>query len=235
MTVQPGVRESYRRLASAQKPAGGVPFYMRAVNRRLGRLIAASAAQSGITPNQVTALSGLTFLAGVALLVGRPPSIWIAVGIVVALEGAFALDSADGQLARLTGRGSVVGEWLDHVVDAARLLLLHLAVAIALILHADVDGLWLLVPMAFGIAASVRFFALTLAEKLVGPGGQPTTRTRSAWVQSAADAGIINLVFLLWPWTSAFLVVYAILAAANVGLLLATLVRKYRALAAEPT
>jgi phosphatidylglycerophosphate synthase len=236
MTVQPGVRESYRRLASAQKPGSGVPFYMRAVNRRLGRLIAASAAQSGITPNQVTALSGLVFLAGIALLVGRPPSIWIAAGVVIALEGAFALDAADGQLARLTGRGSLAGEWLDHVVDAARLLLLHLAVAVALTLHADVDRVWLLVPMAFGVAASVRFFGLTLAEKLTADSGsQPTTRPGSGWVQSPADAGIINLVFLLWPWTSAFLAGYAILAAANVALLLATLARKYRALAAEPS
>ena len=155
-----------------------------------------------------------------------------AVGVVVLLQLAFALDSADGQLARLTGRGSVGGEWLDHVVDAARVLLLHLAVGTALLRQTEVDTAWLLLPVVLGWTASVRFFALILAEQLGRGAGRPEPPGGGpAWVQLPADAGIVNLSLLLWPWTAAFLVGYGVLTAATLVLTVATLARKRRALA----
>jgi phosphatidylglycerophosphate synthase len=253
MNLVTEVRASYDQLARAQKPGGGVPFYMRAVNRRLGRGIAAVAARLGATPDQMTAMSGLLFVLGMAVLVAFDPSVPVAVAVTVLLQLAFAFDSADGQLARLTGRGSVAGEWLDHVVDAARLLTLHIGVAVCLSLHTDVDAAWLLLPLAFAGIASVRFFAQILAEQLRGSateqlggsateqlggsatgqlGGSATGQTAPGrgWLQTPADAGVVNLVFLLWPWTPVFLAAYAALAAANLVLLLATLQRKHRAL-----
>jgi len=231
MTLSSDVRGSYARLAHAQKPAEGVPFYMRAVNRRAGRLIAAFAARFGAAPDQVTAASALCCLAGMGLLVGPEPSIPVAVAIVLLLQLGFAFDSADGQLARLTGTGSRAGEWLDHVVDATRLLLLHLTVAVALFLHAGVGSAWLLVPLAFAVIASVRFFAQMLADQL-GPPARSSVGRRAAWIQAPADAGVVNAVFLLWPWTPAFIAAYTMLAAANLLLLLATLHRRRRALTA---
>ena len=138
MSFVTDVRASYARLASAQKPGEGVPFYMRAVNRRLGRLIAAVAARFGRTPNQMTAVSALLFCPAMAVLVGFEPSLPVALSVTVLLQLGFAFDAADGQLARLTGTGSPAGEWLDHVVDAARILVLHLGVAVCLHLHTDV-------------------------------------------------------------------------------------------------
>ena len=44
----------------------------------------------------------------------------------------------------------------------------------------------------------------------------------------------MNAVFLLWPWTSAFLIGYAVLAAGNTLLLLATLRRRHRSLRSGP-
>jgi len=43
--------------------------------------------------------------------------------LLVALN--YVLDSVDGQVARLTGQGSAVGEWLDHSLDAIRLVLVN--------------------------------------------------------------------------------------------------------------
>jgi phosphatidylglycerophosphate synthase len=232
-----GVRASYIQLATAQKPGAGVPFYMRAVNRPMGRVIAAVAGRIGATPDQMTAVSGLLFVAGMAVLAVFDPSVPVAVAVFVLLQLAFAFDSADGQLARLTGKGSVAGEWLDHVVDAARMLTLHLGVAVCLALHTDVEPAWLLVPLAFAVLASVRFFAQILAEQLGGSttgrlNGSTTGQTApgGGWLQTPADAGVVNAVFLVWPWTSVFLVAYAALAAANLVLLLGTLQRKHRAL-----
>ncbi len=230
MNLVTEVRASYDQLAAAQKPGGGVPFYMRAVNRRLGRAIAAVAARLGATPDQMTAASGLLFVLGMAVLVAFDPSVPVAVVVTVLLQLAFAFDSADGQLARLTGRGSVAGEWLDHVVDAARLLTLHIGVAVCLSLHTDVDPAWLLLPLAFAGVASVRFFAQILAEQLDRSGTGRGPAPGRGWLQTPADAGVVNLVFLLWPWTPVFLAAYAALAAANLLLLLATLQRKHHAL-----
>lgn len=226
------VRESYTRLAKAQKSGAGVPFYMRAVNRRIGRLLAAVGARLGATPNQMTALSAVLFVAGMAVLVAFDPSIPVAVTATVLLQLGFAFDSADGQLARLTDAGSPAGEWLDHVVDAARILLLHLGVAVCLHTHTDVRAGWLLLPLGFAVVASLRFFALLLADQLrsAADSGVEPSRRVSAWIQTPTDAGVINAVFLLWPWTPLFLAGYAVLATGNLLLLPASLIRRHRSL-----
>ena len=67
----------------------------------------------------VTVVSACFTFAGIVLLAVVPPT--AINGLVVALMVlGDALDSADGQLARLRGGGSTVGEWLDHVIDCAR-------------------------------------------------------------------------------------------------------------------
>ncbi len=230
------VREAWSTLAAAQKPGHGVPWYMREVNRRLGRGVAAVLSTTRATPDHVTLASALLAAAGLVVLVLAPVGIVTAVVVVLLLQAAFALDAADGQLARLTGRGTAAGEWTDHVVDAARTVCFHLAIAIALVHHGQVATGWALVPLGFCTVASVRFFAQILAEQLrrddpVGStAAAAATGGRSAWVQLPADTGVVNAALLLWPWAPAFLLGYGVLALANGLLLLATLVRKRQAL-----
>ncbi len=228
-------RTAYADLARAQKPGAGVPWYMRVVNRRLGRLIASLAAQGPFTPNHVTAASFGSFLGAAALLVLVEPGVVMAVIAVVLLQLGFAFDSADGQLARLQGGGSPAGEWLDHVVDSARHLLFHLAVLIGLYRFTDVDELVLLIPLAFGVVATVRFFAQILAEQLArrDPLAAPDAVPKlGVWIQAPADTGVLNFVVLLWPWTNAFVWVYAVVGVLNAVLLAATLIRRRRELEA---
>jgi phosphatidylglycerophosphate synthase len=228
-----GARANYRSLALAQKSGAGVPWYMRVVNRRLGRLIAACAAQTRATPNHMTAASFIAFLAGVALLVMVTPGVVMAIAAMVLLQLGFAFDSADGQLARLRGGGSASGEWLDHVVDSGRHLLFHLAVLIGLYRFTDVADAVLLIPLAFALVSTVRFFAQILAEQLArrDPIAGPESVPRfGVWIQAPADTGILNLVVLLWPWTPAFIWVYSVMALLNALLLAATLIRRYREL-----
>lgn len=230
-----GARSAYAALARAQKSGAGVPWYMRVVNRRLGRLIAAVAAQTRATPNHMTAASFAAFLGGAGLLVALEPGVAMAVGSMLLLQLGFAFDSADGQLARLRGTGSPAGEWLDHVVDSGRHLLLHLAVLIGLFRFTDVADAVLLVPLLFGLVATVRFFAQILAEQLArrDPVAGPESVPRlGVWIQAPADTGLLNLVVVLWAWTTAFLWVYGVFAALNTLLLAATCVRRYRELAA---
>lgn len=230
-----GARASYRALARAQKSGAGVPWYMRAVNRRLGRAIASVAAEGPLTPDHMTAASFVSFLGGVALLVGAPPSPAAAVAATGLLQLGFAFDSADGQLARLRGGGTPAGEWLDHVVDSGRHLLFHLAVLVGLHRFADAPDAVLMIPLLFGLVVTVRFFAQILAEQLVrrDPVAAPGSAPRfAAWIQAPADTGLLNFVVLLWPWTSAFVWVYGVLGALNAVLLAATLIRRHRELSA---
>jgi CDP-diacylglycerol---serine O-phosphatidyltransferase len=235
LAAGPGVREAYAALARAQKSGAGVPWYMRVVNRRLGRALAAAAAPTRVTPDQLTLASLVAFLAAAGLLVGATPAVPVAVGAMLLLQLGFALDSADGQLARLRGAGSPAGEWLDHVVDAGRHLMLHGAVLVGLHRFTDVPDVVLLVPLGFALASSVRFFAQILAEQLArrDPIAGPESVPRfGVWIQAPADTGLLNLVVVLWAWTTTFLWVYGIFAALNVLLLGATVARRHRELRA---
>src|SRR5690554_2860599 len=116
-----GYRAIVQRLASAQKPGRGAPPYSRWVNRRLGRWLAAAAFLARLTPDAVTAISALTTLSGLVLVALVAPTWWLGPLVAFLLLLGYALDSADGQLARLRGGGTKSGEWLDHVVDAAKI------------------------------------------------------------------------------------------------------------------
>ncbi|MFI5426967.1 CDP-alcohol phosphatidyltransferase family protein [Aeromicrobium sp. UC242_57] len=151
LTEARGARAAYRALAAAQKSGAGVPWYMRAVNRRLGRLIAAGAAQTRATPDHMTAASFVAFVLGAGLVVVAEPGAAMAVVSMLLLQLGFAFDSADGQLARLRGSGSPAGEWLDHVVDSGRHLLFHLAILIGLYRFTDVSDVVLLIPLGFAL------------------------------------------------------------------------------------
>lgn len=225
-------RRSLDDLRTAQKPPRGVSVYSIHVNRPAGRLLAAAADVLGLRPNQVTALSGTFSLAAVALLALARPS--AAVGLLVggALVLGFALDSADGQLARLHRSGSRSGEWFDHVLDCAVKLLLHAGVLIAWYRFTDAEGL-LLLPLAFQVVAMLLFFGGILVEQLRPP-GQPRPAAPSGHLRSVlllpVDNGVLCCAFLLWGAQGLFEVVYALLFVAHVLYLGAFLRAWYREL-----
>src|SRR5438093_4516723 len=74
--------------------------------------LARGLARAGITPNAVTVAGLVLSLAGALLVVTAGPG----PGFVVLALGAIA-DSLDGQLARLSGRASVFGSFLDSTLD----------------------------------------------------------------------------------------------------------------------
>ncbi|THA71426.1 CDP-alcohol phosphatidyltransferase family protein [Streptomyces sp. A0958] len=236
-----------RELRGAQKPAKGVSLYSRYVNRPAGRFFAAAAFRLRMTPNQVTLVSAaFTFaaLAGVALV---RPGPWPAVLVYLGLAVGFALDSADGQLARLTGRGGPDGEWLDHVVDCAKMILVHTTVLISFHRYFALpsDG-WLLLPLGFLFVAVLTFCAGLLREQLgkaaaargapKGQGGSvPASRLRAVALLPA-DYGVFCLVFLLLGDETAFRIGYAVLAAVHavfLALFLGKWFRELRALRAD--
>ena len=85
------------------------------VHRRLSRPISRLAVAAGIGPNAITVASGVVGLASVAAF-ARGEMAAVVAGFVLYV-GAVVLDHADGEVARLTLTESVLGEWLDIVVD----------------------------------------------------------------------------------------------------------------------
>lgn len=219
-----GLRATVRRLQAAQKGAQGAPAYSRFVNRKVGRLLAALAFHAGLTPNAVTGISAAFTGTGIALLLLLPPSFATGVAIAGCLAVGYAFDAADGQLARLRGGGSPAGEWLDHMVDAVKLLSLHLAVLVALYRFDVVDdGRLLLIPLGYCIADGALFFAMMLNEALRARHGAATRAQpsdappglRRSLVSLPTDYGVLALLFLLWGVPALFVPGYAALFAAT--------------------
>lgn len=223
-------RSSLATLTGAQKTARGVSFYSRHVNRPAGRRVAAAAHVLRMTPNQLTVLSGLLSLSGLVQLAVRPPSWSSGVIAALALAAGYVLDSADGQLARLTGTGSATGELLDHVLDCAIKLLLHAAVLVAWYRAGEPGGL-LAAALAFQVVAVLLFFEGTLVGKLreqstrgtAGSTGAPSRLSGLALLP--VDHGTVCWSFLLWGSAPAFAAVYLALLAAHAVVLVALSVR----------
>lgn len=193
-------------------------------------MAAALAYQWGMSPNAVSVVSSLFSLAGIALLASAPPSAKVAVGVTALMALGYVLDSADGQLARLSGRGSAAGEWLDHVLDAGRIPLFHIAVGICFATHPESDSVWpQAVALAFAMVASVRFFALILAEKL-SPPKRKVEHEAPVWHSFAKlplDVGFVYLSILTLPWFPVFIGIYTALFVATLLMTLVSLRGKY--------
>ena len=161
-------RESLKSLRNAQKSNVGAPGYSRWVNRPLGRILSSAANVVGATPNQVTMVSAAFSAAALVLVAVLRPSVGAGLLITALLLIGYALDSADGQLARLRGGGSLSGEWLDHVVDCAKTAAVHLVVLISWFRFFDLHGntAMLLIPVGFTVVSCVWFFAMILTDLL---------------------------------------------------------------------
>ncbi|WP_407564508.1 CDP-alcohol phosphatidyltransferase family protein [Streptomyces sp. 184] len=230
-------------LRKAQKTAKGVSLYSRYVNRPLGRVFAAGAYVLGLRPNHVTLLSAAVTSGGIATVALVRPGWGPALAVYALLVVGFALDSADGQLARLRRESSAAGEWLDHVVDCAKVTAVHAAVLVSFYRFFDLSSdAWLLLPLGFQLAAVLIFCGGLLADKLKPkpaplPDGTPAlappppSRLRAVALLPV-DYGVFCLVFLLLGSESAFLAGYTALAAAAALFLVAFMAKWFRELSA---
>lgn len=237
-------------LKFAQKPGHGVPAYTRWVNRGLARGIAALCASWGWSANTVSAVSALVSFSALALLLLLPVAPLTGVLVAALLALGYVLDSADGQVARVTGTGSMAGEWLDHVIDAARTPAVHLCVAAGFIqLYGSHAWQWW-VPLLYCVVTACHFMSQILAEQLLrnagaaspaqpqrqGAGtaeaGQPASSKSVArsLVMVHTDTGILCWLFLAWGFAPVFLFLYLFMFAANTLTAGVSVVRKFHAL-----
>ncbi|MEQ1785935.1 MAG: CDP-alcohol phosphatidyltransferase family protein [Acidimicrobiales bacterium] len=242
--------EAIDRLASAQKGSRNAPAYSRWVNRPLGRRFAAAAYLAGLTPDRVTGISACFTFAGIGIVAATAPQPLLGVLISALLVIGYALDSADGQLARLRGGGTPRGEWLDHVTDAVKNASLHLAVVISWYRSGEAELLGstssalLLIPLAYAVVWSTQFYAKSLTDQLRlqhGGPAHPTTAEGVAepapWIGSLLtlpnDYGLLCLVFATIGIPALFTPLYLVLLVASTVFLVASLARWSRELRAH--
>lgn len=238
--------DALNRLRTAQKSSSGAAAYSRYVNRPLGRVIAAACYSLGLTPTQVTMISAALTMSGIAIVAAFAPTIGSSIAVAVLLILGYAFDSADGQVARLTGTSSSAGEWLDHFIDALKIATLHLAVAVCWFRFYELPSAGLLaVPLAFSAIASTFFFGLIVVDllrRLIATQAPSVTLSVPArayrnsplysLVVIVADYGLLCLIFLLLWWQPAFILIYSALAAVNLVILAISAVRWYRSVRA---
>lgn len=218
-------------LSSAQKPAVGVPAYLRWINRPLGGRVAVEAAVIGATPNQLTAISAALGAAGV-LVIALGADAWSPVLGALLLLAGYVFDSADGQLSRIRRTGGPAGEWLDHVVDGVRSPLVHVAVAVHLFRVGA--SLWLVVAaVLFSVLVSAWFLSQLLAEKLLPrrrPSGDETPGLADALIRQPQDPSTTYAVVALLGIPLLFAALYTLLFAWHLFTFGVSLARKYRQL-----
>ncbi|QWZ08384.1 CDP-alcohol phosphatidyltransferase family protein [Nocardioides panacis] len=218
-----------------------MPAYLRFVNRKAGGFLAALGHAAGLTPTSVTVISTACSFSGIAILILHDASVVAGVAVSLLLLLGYALDSADGQLARVQGGGSRAGEWLDHVADIVKITTLHSAVAISMLRFFDLQSWWpLAAPVVFLVANVSQFFGMMLRDKLVATGQGPraaragggSSSVAVAWVLLPLDHGTLCLAMLTLGAHAVFLWCYAFLGACTAAFAVRSLARAYRQLLA---
>lgn len=234
-------RAAQIQLTVVQKPSRGVAPYSLYVNRPVGRRLAGVAHAIGLRPNQITAASGTVTFGALLLLALVHPSAEASVAVVVLLLVAYGLDAADGQLARMTGGGTAVGELLDHLFDAAKAAAFHVAILLSAVrFDAGLGQGPVFAAAAFTVVATASFLGLVLIERVrdrsIAP---PPHRPATWWYRLAVaptDYGALCLWLLVRPHATAFFWGYGALAVANaLHLVVATRSRLREAAALDRT
>ncbi len=116
-----------RLLHSLRKPTDG--YISRRLNRRLSLSVSRILARWRVSPNFVTTFVFLLTVAA-AYFVASPEYRWIALGGLL-FQVASILDGCDGELSRLTFRGSTFGAWYDTITDNVRYIFFFICMGIS--------------------------------------------------------------------------------------------------------
>ena len=221
------------RAAASRKPAAGTPAYLRHVNRPAGAVVARYAFVGGRTPNQLTAAGAVVAGLGLAAVLVSVRWPWASTLGGALLLGAYVLDSADGQLARLRGGGSAAGEWLDHVVDVAKSSAVHAVAVVVVLTHGPtLPAGWGAVPLVAGAVSATGFFAFVLRDQLLrGRPAGPSVPLGGRWHAVGTllhDHALVCLVLATAGWAQLFIAVYTAHTVASAAVLTRALRRAYR-------
>jgi phosphatidylglycerophosphate synthase len=162
-------------LARSRKRRNGYEVACEAVFRPLAHPLVLVLARLRVPPPVVVVAAGAAGIAGAVELAGG--SLLLAAGLI---QLKTLLDNADGQLARLTGRTSAFGRYLDSEVD----LVVNAALFAAIGHHAGQPASGLVGFVALTSVLSLNFNAARLSRSASAEpddGGRPTAWLRAVY------------------------------------------------------
>jgi phosphatidylglycerophosphate synthase len=133
----------------ARHRGGGL--FTETVSQRIGAWFAVAAHRGKLPPTALTLTNLILGLTAAVLVIGTSDRLAAPVVGLVALvlwHIAYALDCADGQLARVTGTGSPAGARVDVLCDVALQIALVAAVASVAAQHDPTPPAWLVAAFA---------------------------------------------------------------------------------------
>ncbi|MGH3735448.1 MAG: CDP-alcohol phosphatidyltransferase family protein [Micromonosporaceae bacterium] len=225
----PGYHDFYR-----TNRGGGL--FSEAVSQRLGAVVALVAARTGVRPTTLTLLNLVLGLAISAAVVwwapraaaGELPMWALGLGALVGWQLAYAIDCADGQLARVTGQTSSAGARVDILVDVAAQIALVAAIAAVAVAYEPETPVWL-------VAVFTGTWMVNLVASVLQSGANASSMITSASLpvrlgKLIRDYGAVvfacGLVLMLVPQLTHWLVVAVSLV--NGGFLLASIAHSAR-------
>jgi phosphatidylglycerophosphate synthase len=133
----------------ARHRGGGM--FTEAVSQRIGARFAVAAHRAKLPPTALTLTNLILGLTAAVLVIGthgRLPAPVVGLIALVLWHIAYALDCSDGQLARVTGKGSPAGARVDVLCDVALQVALVAAVAAVAVEHDPAPPAWLIAAFA---------------------------------------------------------------------------------------
>ncbi|GAB3795349.1 hypothetical protein GCM10027605_01150 [Micromonospora zhanjiangensis] len=134
----------------------GGGLFSEAISQRIGAALAVGADRAGLPPTALTLANLVLGLAASVAVVALAPAVAVGdvpawpVGLVALLawQLAYALDCADGQLARVTGQGSPAGARVDVLCDVAAQIALVAALSATAVAQRPGIPSWLVAGFA---------------------------------------------------------------------------------------
>ncbi|HEX5594836.1 MAG TPA: CDP-alcohol phosphatidyltransferase family protein [Micromonosporaceae bacterium] len=219
------------RVADFYRTNRGGGLFSEAISQRLGALFALAAERLGLTPTALTLTNlvvGLSASATAVVLAGPVAAgtvpAW-AVGLIVLVgwQVAYALDCADGQLARVTGQGSPAGARLDVLCDVAAQVGLATVLSATAVAQRPGTPVWLLTIFAGSLLVNLMTSVLQSGESAASL--VPSTSLPVRVVKLVRDYGAIvaaaGLVVAFVPAQTVWVIVA--LTVVNGGFLLASI------------
>ncbi|MFY1635159.1 CDP-alcohol phosphatidyltransferase family protein [Solwaraspora sp. WMMB335] len=134
----------------------GGGLFSEAVSQRLGAVFALAGARAGLAPTVLTVANLALGLAASTTVIatagatadGSAPAWLIGLVALVGWQLAYALDCADGQLARVTGQASPAGARVDVLCDVAAQIALVTALSAVALAQRPATPIWLIAAFA---------------------------------------------------------------------------------------
>ncbi|MFC6931762.1 CDP-alcohol phosphatidyltransferase family protein [Actinomadura yumaensis] len=152
--------------------------------------IARWAAERGLTPNTVTAMSLGSALLAAVWFAGGTRGGMVAGGLLLYL--AFVLDCVDGQLARLTRSETPLGAWLDAISDRIKEYAAYFGLAVGSttaaagsLVHSG--NVWGLATAAMVLQAIRHLIGFSFLERGGGTGAPPTEAAPDPYSGTGGD------------------------------------------------